>query len=117
MPGLTPELAELVARRFALLGEPSRVRLLDALHERGEASVGELADAVGASHANVSKHLNLLYGERMVARRREGPRAVYWISDPTLMRLCEDVCAGVRQGLRELNALIDRPTTRQEATS
>ena len=114
MPALTPKLADLVARRFAVLGEPSRLRLLDALHARGEASVGELAEAVGASHANVSKHLNLLLGERMVARRREGQRALYRISDPSLIRLCEEVCDGVRQGLHELNALLGEPTTNQE---
>ena len=60
MSGLTPDLALLVARRFAVLGEPSRLRLLDELYERDEASVGELADALGATHANVSKHLKLL---------------------------------------------------------
>jgi DNA-binding transcriptional ArsR family regulator len=110
VPALTPELATLVARRFAILGEPMRVRLLDALHERGEASVSELAEAVGAGHANVSKHLNLLLAERMVGRRRDGSRAMYRIIDPSLIRLCEDVCAGVRQGLRELHALLDDPT-------
>jgi ArsR family transcriptional regulator len=112
---LTPELATLIARRFAILGEPMRVRLLDALHERGEASVSELADAVGAGHANVSKHLNLLLAERMVGRRRDGPRALYRITDPSLVRLCDDVCAGVREGLRELHALLDEPTTDREA--
>lgn len=115
VPPLTPALAELVARRFAVLSEPNRIRLLDALHQREEASVGELADAIDASHANVSKHLNLLLGERMVSRRREGSRAVYWISDPSLIQLCEEVCAGVRQGLRELHALID--PDHQEAVS
>lgn len=113
MPDLTPELADLVARRFAVLGEPTRVRLLDAIHARGEASVGELADALEATHANVSKHLNLLLGERMVARRRDGPRALYRISDPGLIELCEQVCAGVRQSLRELNALLDDPLTQE----
>lgn len=117
MHGLTPDLALLVARRFAVLGEPNRLRLLDALHEREEASVGELADALGAPHANVSKHLNLLLGERMVTRRREGPRALYRIADPSLLRLCEEVCAGVRQSLRELHELVGEttPTTREPA--
>jgi ArsR family transcriptional regulator len=115
VPNLTPELASLIARRFAILGEPLRVRLLDVLHERGEASVSELAEAVGAGHANVSKHLNLLLAERMVGRRRDGSRALYRITDPGLISLCEDVCAGVRQGLRELHALLDEPTTDPEA--
>ncbi len=117
MSDLTPELAELIARRFAVLGDTTRVRVLDALHEREEASVGELATAVQATHANVSRHLNVLLAERLVARRREGPRALYRITDPTLMRLCEEVCAGVRQNLQELQALVAVPTGSQETTT
>ncbi len=104
---LPPELATLIARRFSVLGEPTRLRLLNLMHERGEVSVGELAAATASSQANVSKHLGLLLGERMVARRREGPRAMYSIADPTLMRLCDEVCSSVRDQLRELAELVD----------
>jgi DNA-binding transcriptional ArsR family regulator len=112
---LTPALAEIIARRFAVLGDPTRIRILDALHEREEAAVGELAAAVGGSHANVSKHLQVMLGERMVARRREGTRVLYRISDPSLIALCEQVCAGARQSLDELNRILD-PTSAQEAS-
>jgi ArsR family transcriptional regulator len=54
---LTPEAAELIARRFLALSDATRLRLVDVLRERGEASVGELAEALGASQQNVSKHL------------------------------------------------------------
>ena len=40
---LPEDLAELIARRFRVLGEPMRIRLLDHLRE-GEAAVGELSD-------------------------------------------------------------------------
>ena len=110
MEDFSPELATLIARRFAVLGETNRIRLLNALHVRGEASVGELAEAVESTHANVSKHLNVLLAERMVSRRREGARALYTISDPSLIQLCDDVCAGVRQGVRELQELVGETT-------
>jgi DNA-binding transcriptional ArsR family regulator len=103
---LPPELAELIARRFAVLGDTTRVRLLDTLHQCGEASVGELAEAVGGTHANVSKHLNVLLAERLVGRRRDGARALYRITDPALLRICEEVCASVRAQVRELNELV-----------
>ena len=45
MTDLTTELAELIARRFAVLGEPTRVRLLNTMHAAGEASAGELTGA------------------------------------------------------------------------
>ncbi len=106
MADLPPELAELVARRFAVLGEPTRLRLLNLMHDRGEASVGELVDATGGTQANVSKHLGVLLRERMVIRRRVGSRALYSIADPALIRLCDEVCAGVHEQLRELSTMV-----------
>ncbi len=106
MDDLTPELAAMMARRFAVLGEPTRLRLLNAIHARGEASVTELVVATGGAQANVSKHLGVLLGERMVARRREGSRALYRIADPALMTLCDQVCEGLRDQLRELSSLV-----------
>jgi DNA-binding transcriptional ArsR family regulator len=107
MSALTAEASELVAKRFAALGEPTRLRLLGLMHERGELAVGELAAGAGASYANVSKHLSVLLAERMVARRRDGSRALYRLSDPALVRICDEVCAGIRDQLDELAAAID----------
>ncbi len=107
MTDLTPELADLIARRFAVLGEPTRLRLLNLMHAHEEISVGELVEATGGTQANVSKHLGVLLNERMVRRRREGSRAMYSIADPTLIALCDEVCSGVRDQLRELSALVE----------
>jgi ArsR family transcriptional regulator len=104
------EFAQLIARRFAALADPMRIRLLDALRDRGEASVGELAEALGAGQANVSKHLGVLQQQGVVARRKDGTRAIYSIADPGVLRLCEEVCGGIRQQLRELEALLEQGT-------
>ena len=53
---LPDDLVELIARRFRAIGEPMRIKLLDRLRD-GEATVGELTEALGASQQNVSKHL------------------------------------------------------------
>src|SRR5207245_8586960 len=50
---LPDELVELIARRFRVLGEPLRIRLLDRLRAR-EATVNELTETLGASQQNVS---------------------------------------------------------------
>jgi DNA-binding transcriptional ArsR family regulator len=50
---LTPEIAEAIAERFRVLGEPTRLRLLDLL-AGGERTVGDLAAAIGCTTANVS---------------------------------------------------------------
>lgn len=95
-------LLEEVARRFALLGDPTRLRLLRSLHEEGELSVGNLAAGTGIGRANVSQHLNRLALAGLVARRREGTTVHYRIADPTLDALCDLVCAGVVERARAL---------------
>ncbi len=107
MTDLTPELADLIARRFAVLGEPTRLRLLNLMHARGEVSVSELVEATGGTQGNVSKHLGVLLGARMVSRRRQGSHALYSIADPQLIALCDQVCAGVRDQLRELSSMVE----------
>src|SRR2546429_4150921 len=93
-------LIELVAQRFRVLGEPMRIKLLDRLRE-GDATVGELQGALGASQQNVSKHLGVLLSAGMVARTKDGNHARYSISDPSVFELCEQVCGGVRRQLQE----------------
>ena len=98
-------LVDLVAARFRVLGEPMRIKLLDQLRE-GEASVGELQDALGASQQNLSKHLGILHGAGMVNRTKQGNRTVYAISDPSVFELCEQVCGGVRRHVAELDSIV-----------
>lgn len=89
MPPLVPaDQIDAVARRFRLLGEPVRLRLLNVLAEADEMTVGDLVDATGQRQANVSKHLGLMADEGLLARRREGVYVYYSISDPTLSALC-----------------------------
>ncbi len=104
------ELVELIAKRFRAIGEPLRIRLLDSLRE-GEATVNELADALGASQQNVSKHLTVLADAGIVERRKEGTRAYYAIADDTVLGLCEDVCGSVQARLQTLTALVGGGTS------
>jgi DNA-binding transcriptional ArsR family regulator len=89
------ELLDRVARRFSLLGDPTRLRVIAALHEAGSASVGDLAVLSGVPLASVSQHLNRLADAGLVGRTRRGTRVVYSIADPTIEHLCSIVCDGV----------------------
>jgi len=112
---LSDEALGLVAARFRALGDPARLRLLDALMQR-EASVQELVAASGLAQPNVSKHLALLRGEGIVARRSQGNRAIYRLIDPSVRRLCEIVCGGLAERLaRHLDALPSRSPSRAAA--
>lgn len=106
VPHPLPEpLIELVAQRFRVLGEPMRIKLLDRLRE-GDATVGELQQALGASQQNVSKHLGILYDAGMVSRAKDGNHTRYSISDPDVFELCDQVCGGVRRQLEELETIL-----------
>jgi len=100
------DLVELIARRFRLLAEPTRIRLLDRLRE-GEASVQELAEALETSQQNVSKHLALLADAGVLVRRKERTSVYYRIADEGVFALCEQVCGSLEQQLRGFAALID----------
>ena len=102
---LPDPLVELVAQRFRVLGEPMRIKLLDRLRE-GDATVGELQAALGASQQNVSKHLGILHAAGMVARTKDGNHSRYSISDPSVFELCDQVCGGVRRQLQELESIL-----------
>lgn len=90
------EFLEEVARRFSYLSDPTRLRVLNALHETGEAPVGRLAQVSGVPLPSVSQHLNRLAVGGLVARRRQGTSILYRIADPSIAELCELVCAGIR---------------------
>jgi DNA-binding transcriptional ArsR family regulator len=107
LPHPLPEaLAELIARRFRVIGEPMRIRLLDRLRD-GEATVQELTEALAASQQNVSKHLQVLLESGIVARRKDGNHAYYSVADEGVFMLCEQVCGSVRRQLEELSVLVD----------
>ena len=49
---VSAELLEEAAHRFALLGDPTRLRILSVLHDAGELPVGELAERAGVTREN-----------------------------------------------------------------
>jgi DNA-binding transcriptional ArsR family regulator len=102
---LPDDLVELIARRFRVIGEPMRIRLLDRLRD-GEATVGQLSEALSASQQNISKHLAVLAEVGILGRRKDGNHVYYRVVDEGVFALCEAVCGSVQQQLRSLNELV-----------
>jgi len=102
---LPAPLVDLIAARFRILGEPMRIKLLDRLRD-GDATVGELQDATGASQQNVSKHLRVLLDAGIVSRSKHGNHARYSIEDEGVFELCEHVCGGLRRQVGALDAAV-----------
>lgn len=102
---MIPEaLLEEAARRFALLGDPSRLKVLSVLHAAGEMPAGVLAERSGLTRTNLSQHLSRLAMAGLVARRRSGTTVHYRITDESLGELCDLVCASLRERGRTLAA-------------
>jgi DNA-binding transcriptional ArsR family regulator len=79
---------------FKVLGDPTRVRLLDAL-TLGERCVRDLAALVGLTESAVSHQLRLLRGAHLVRVRRAGRSAFYRLDDHHVIGLLRDACKHV----------------------
>ncbi len=102
---ISPALLHGIAERFRVLGDPTRLAILNTLMDRGELNVGELVEILGCSQANVSKHLRVLHDKGIVERRQAGTSAYYAIIDPSVTALCDIVCDRLRdQAQREAAA-------------
>ncbi|MCA1843203.1 MAG: metalloregulator ArsR/SmtB family transcription factor, partial [Actinobacteria bacterium] len=82
-------LVDEAARRFALLSDPTRLRILAVLLEREPMTVTELSEALGLATPNVSQHLARLSAGRLVGREKHGRTVQYATVDPSLRPLCE----------------------------
>lgn len=91
---MEPELERLFERvsgYFALLAEPTRLKILNSLCD-GERSVSDIVERTGASQTNVSRNLNMMFGRGVLARRREGAMTYYSVADENMINLCRAAC-------------------------
>jgi DNA-binding transcriptional ArsR family regulator len=91
---LRDETVGALADIFKVLGDPTRVRILDAL-SRGERSVCDLAALLRLTESAVSHQLRLLRNTRVVRARRAGRMVFYTLDDRHVLTL-------FRQGLRHV---------------
>jgi DNA-binding transcriptional ArsR family regulator len=76
----TKELSVASARFFRVLGDPTRLAILELLLDRPH-TVSELVEAVGTSQSRVSNHLACLRWCGFVADERDGRQVTYRIAD------------------------------------
>jgi DNA-binding transcriptional ArsR family regulator len=80
---LTPRPNE-ADRLWAALGDPMRIRLLDLLLERGEATASTLAGELPITRQGVSKHLAVLERDGLITARRSGREVRYAVREERL---------------------------------
>ncbi len=79
---------EQIARHFRLLGEPMRLKILQAICQEPR-TVNDIVSAVGATQANVSRHLSLLALAGILTRKKEGQCVYYGMKDALTLKMCE----------------------------
>jgi len=77
-----------IALHFKLLGEPMRLKILQAVCQEPH-TVSDIVSAVGATQANVSKHLSLLASAGILTREKDGQCVYYGLKDPLTLKMCE----------------------------
>ena len=82
-----PAEPDLLAKYFTVLGDATRLRVLELLQEHGELSVGELVQRLGQPQPKVSNHLACLRWCGFVERERRHPHVFYRVADRRVLDL------------------------------
>ncbi|MGH9083085.1 MAG: ArsR/SmtB family transcription factor [Acidimicrobiales bacterium] len=83
----SPEAILARSRHFAILGDPTRLRLLLCIEAGGPISVSDLAAATGIGDATVSQTLRYLRATQSVSATRDGRVVRYRLADPAISSL------------------------------
>jgi DNA-binding transcriptional ArsR family regulator len=93
---MPPRTVAALADTFRVLGDPTRVRILDAL-STGELCVCDIATLVELSESAVSHQLRLLRGMRLVRARRSGRLVFYALDDQHIIELFQQALTHVEE--------------------
>lgn len=77
----------LLAKLLDGFANPIRLSVLMLIARRGETSVGELVEAIGAPQPRVSEHLRCLAWCGYVRARRAGSKSFYSIADDRVLEV------------------------------
>ena len=99
-----------IAAMFKVLGEVSRLRILQQLMENTSLSVGTISQRTGLSTPNTSKHLRTLQHAGLVSNSRQGNTILYALDHPMVREICEICCRHMESDDRQRLAKLIRKT-------
>jgi len=79
----------MLSDRFAALGDPTRLAIVESLLDEGEKCAGEICAQVTISAPAVSRHLKVLCDAGLILRRIDRQRRIYSVN-PTGIGTIED---------------------------
>ncbi|MGA7272436.1 MAG: metalloregulator ArsR/SmtB family transcription factor [Acidimicrobiia bacterium] len=77
---ISPDEAEMLARRLTVLAEPARLRIISLVRQAGEMCGCDLEEPLGLSQPTVSHHLKVLVEGGFLERERRGKWAWYRVT-------------------------------------
>jgi len=101
------EVLDLVSRRFKILADANRLRVLNSLRA-GEKNVTGIMEETGLKQANISKILGIFSQAGIVEKRKEGNNAYYRILDESIFALCDLVCSSIEHQVQQLSERLSR---------
>lgn len=104
MPATTDDILVLKADLFRALGQPTRLRILEALGS-AERCVGDICRHIQQDQPTVSRHLGLLRRSGLLTSRKQGLKVVYRIADREVMRILGEVQGVLERQLRRRSLL------------
>ncbi len=105
---LSPEREILsLAETFRTLGDPTRVRILQALSVE-ELCVCDLSKLLGISESGTSHQLRVLRSQKLVRYRKEGKMAFYSLDDAHIDSLMNEALRHVREGADQARERAER---------
>lgn len=111
---ITPDAVQGLADTFSAIGDPTRVRILDAL-SHGELCVCDLAAVLKLSQSAVSHQLRLLRGLRLVKPRRDGRVVFYSLDDQHIIAIFKQTLQHVEEQSAPAARLRDKAASARQA--
>ena len=74
---------------FKVFGDPTRLRILFDLWQKGEVAVNTISDDLSISQSAVSQQLKLLRASRLVRFRKDGRSILYRLSDDHITKILQ----------------------------
>jgi len=93
---LPPEVFDATARMLKCLGHPLRLRILELLESKREATVTEIHETLDVKQAVASHHLTTMWDKGVLSRRKDGVNVLYSIGDDRAFK----ILACLRQAAR-----------------
>jgi len=100
-PAALAESDEILMKFFKGLGDPTRIRIVEALLQK-ERNVSELLKLLGMPQSNISNHLACLKWCGYITSRKEGTSIYYQITDERVKKiigLARDIVADHAENL------------------